>query len=85
MEKKLFAVYLWWKNNNWFIEEHDLVFVIAKDISEAKKFAKVKTIIKEDLHCDWIIQLDNVDWYTISILDKWEPEDLKVDNSYQSI
>lgn len=85
MEKKLFAVYLWWKREKWFLEDHDLIFVVAKNKNEAKKIAKWKTNIEEDLHCDWIVQIENVDGYTIKIVDEWKIETLKYDNTYQKI
>ena len=85
MEKILFAVYLWWKHDNWFIEDHDLVFVIAQDKNEAKKLAKQKTRIKEDLHYDWIIEIKNVDWFSINIIKTKESEEIIYDNHYQKI
>jgi len=85
MNKTLFAVYLWWKHDNWFIEDHDLVFVIAENKDEAKKIAKQKTRIKEDLHCDWIVEVKNVDWFSINVIKTDEIENVIYDNQYQKI
>lgn len=85
MIKKLFAIYLWWKHENWFIEAHDIVFCAAESKDEAKKIAKQKTMLKEDIHCDWIIQIENVDGYDISLVNDWSNECISYDTTYQKL
>lgn len=85
MKKQLFAVYLWWKHENNFIEAHDLVFVIATDAIEAKTKAKEKTTIQADVHCDGIVAINNVDGYSIQIIQDWKTEDITYDNTYQTL
>lgn len=82
---KLFAVYLWWKINQGFIEDHDIIFAVAKDKEEAKEIAKQKTIIKNDIHCDWIIEIDKVDWYKVKLVKNWDLNNIIYDNTYQVI
>ena len=83
--KKLFAVYLWWKINDWFIEDHDIIFAVAKDKDEAKEIAKQKTIIKNDIHCDWIIEINKIDWYEIKLEKTWDWSNIIYDKTYQAI
>ena len=84
MNKHLFAVYLGGRYGDTFIEDHEIIFVIAWDKDEAKKLAKVKSKIKIDIHCDGIIEIKNVDGYTIDITQGWE-ESIVYDNSYNSL
>ncbi len=52
MNKHLFAVYLGGRYGDTFIEDHEIIFVVASDRDEAKKLAKAKSKIKIDIHCD---------------------------------
>lgn len=40
---KLYAVYLGWRFHDNFIEDHEIVFVIASDKNQAKQKAKEKS------------------------------------------
>ncbi len=85
MTKTLFAVYLWGRHDNGFMEDHDLIFIVAQDKDEAKRLAKQKTKIKEDLHCDWVIEIKNVDWFSIRIIKTEEEENIIYDTRYEKI
>ena len=84
MNKSLFAVYLGGRYGDNFIEDHEIIFVVASDKDEAKKLAKAKSKIKIDIHCDGIIEIRNVDGYRIDITGEWE-ESIVYDNSYSEI
>lgn len=83
--KKLFWIYLWWKFKNKFIEEHDIVFVVASDKEEAKELAKLKTNITEELHCDWIICIENIDWYWVNLEHNNNKDKIEFDSTYSEI
>ncbi len=84
MEKSLFAVYLGGRYGDNFIEDHEIIFVVASDTDEAKKFAKAKSKIKIDIHCDGIIEILNVDGYRIDISEGWK-ESIVYDNNHSEI
>ena len=65
--KKLFAVYLGGKFQDTFIEDHEIIFVVASDRDEAKQIAKEKSRIKIDIHADGIIEIENVDGYVVKL------------------
>ncbi len=63
----LYSVFLWWKiEKNSLIEDHKLVFVVAKNEKEARKVAKNKWDVI-DVHVDWTQRLDMVDWFKINL------------------
>jgi hypothetical protein len=80
--KKLFAVYLGGKFQDTFIEDHEIIFVVASDKDEAKKIAKSKSRITIDIHADGIIE--NVDGYHI-VLEKRGNQKITYDNTYSQV
>ncbi len=84
MKKSLFAVYLGGRYSDTFIEDHEIIFVVASDRDEAKKLAKAKSKIKIDIHCDGIIEIRNVDGYRIDISEGWK-ESIVYDNNHSEI
>lgn len=82
--KKLYAAYLGWRFENNFIEDHEIVFVVASDKDEAKQKAKEKSKIKNDIHCDGIIEIENVDGYAL-VLEKEGNEKIVYDNTYSEL
>ncbi len=81
----MFIVYLWWRYNDWFIEDHDIVFVVAWSQNEAKNIASKKTKLKKNgLHCDWIVEINSVDWYTINLV-KTNNDDVIYNKNYQKL
>jgi hypothetical protein len=67
MSQKLFAAYLGGRFQDNFIEDHEIIFVVARNKDEAKILAKVKSKITIDIHCDGIIEIENVDGYSIKV------------------
>ena len=82
--KKLFAVYLGGKFQDTFIEDHEIIFVVASDKDEAKQRAKAKSRIKIDIHDDGIFEIENVDGYVVK-LEKSGEEKIIFDNSYSEL
>lgn len=82
--KKLFAVYLGGRFNDNFIEDHEIIFVVAADKDEAKRMAKEKSKIKHDIHCDGMIEIVNVDGYNI-VLEANGKEKINYDNTYSEL
>lgn len=65
MKNKLYGVYLGGKiREKSLIEDHQLVFVVAKNEKEARLLGKSKWEAK-DIHIDGTILIENVDSYDI--------------------
>ena len=83
--KTLWAIYLGGRYGDGFIEDHEIVFVVAQDKDEAKKLAKIKSKIVNDVHCDGVISISNVDGYDIEIKPSNNSEKVEHDNSYSKL
>ena len=83
--KTLWAIYLGGRYGDGFIEDHEIVFVIASDKDEAKRLAKVKTKITNDVHCDGVISIINVDGYDVNINQSGDIENVEYDNTYSKL
>lgn len=83
--KTLWAIYLGGRYSDGFIEDHEIVFVIAENKDEAKILAKAKTKITNDVHCDGVISITNVDGYDISIKQSNDIEKVDYDNTYSKL
>ncbi len=67
-EMKLFAVYLGGHCDRAFIEVHDVVFIVAKNVESALPELKNKWFgQKEKVHVDSWVHLSQVDGYDISL------------------
>jgi hypothetical protein len=67
MEKneKLYYVYVGGTSENRLIEDHEVVFVVAKNSIDAKILAKKKTKLTIDPHVDVMAEIKNIDGYDI--------------------
>lgn len=67
MKKSLYAVLLGGKLRKLqLMEDHSLVFVVAKTEKEARKLAKAKWNA-EEIHVDGTQKIEKVDGYTVSL------------------
>lgn len=82
--KKLYLAYMWWSSVERLMEDHEIIMVVSEDLQGAKKKAKEKTKLKDDVHIDMILEINNIDWYNIS-LEKWWEEDFKKILDYTKI
>lgn len=82
--KKLYLAYMWWSSVERLMEDHEIIMVVSEDLQGAKKKAKEKTKLKDDIHIDMILEINNIDWYNIS-LEKWWEEDFKKILDYTKI
>ncbi len=82
--KKLFLAYLWWVSKERFIEDHEILMIVAETLEEAKQKAKQKTKLEKEVHIDLIIEVENIDWYNIK-LEKWWTESFKKVSDYEKI
>jgi len=64
--KKLYVALLGRNPSNNLMEEHKLVYVVAKNDDEAKVLAKKKWLA-EKVHIDGIESIDIVDGYRVSL------------------
>lgn len=83
--KTLWAIYLGGRYADGFIEDHEIVFVVAENREEAKQLAKDKTKIINDVHCDGVISIVNVDGYDINIKQSSNNENVEYDNTYSKL
>ncbi|MEN8137319.1 MAG: DUF1543 domain-containing protein [Bacteroidota bacterium] len=79
----LFAVLLGGKiRKNHLMEDHNLVFVVAKDEVEARKLAKTKWDA-EEVHVDGTQKLSMVDGYKINLeKTSGEEDEFQVNDNY---
>jgi len=82
--KKLFLAYMWATSSERLMEDHEIVMVCAENMEEAKTIAIEKTKLVEWVHIDFILEVDNVDWYDI-ILEKGWKEKIKKVSDYIKI
>lgn len=83
MNKYLYAVLLGGKlRSNHLMEDHHLVFVIAKDEIEARKLAKQKWQA-EEVHVDGTQRIDKVDGFRIHLEDEQDKNsDFGINSKY---
>lgn len=85
MEKKLYAVLLGGKlRKNHLMEDHHLVFVVAKDENTARKNAKKKWQA-EEVHVDGTQLIEQVDGFKINLLESDNESDELVVNPHYSL
>ncbi|MDD5769475.1 MAG: DUF1543 domain-containing protein [Candidatus Gracilibacteria bacterium] len=84
-KNKLYGVYLGGKKSNGILEDHDLIFVVASSEDEAKLLAKSKTWIKNELHTDGIICVENIDGYKINLIKNSKEDCLKWNTKYEEL
>ena len=82
--KKLFLAYMWWKSSERIMEDHEILMIVSDNVENAKIQAKEKTKLKNEIHIDLIIEVNNIDWYNIK-LEKWWKEDFKQVSDYNKI
>ena len=82
--KKLFIAYMWATSTERLMEDHEIIMVCANNLEEAKVNAVNKTKLVEWVHIDFIIEINNVDWYDV-ILKKWWEENIKKVSDYSKI
>jgi hypothetical protein len=83
--KKLFAVYLGGQPREGRMgEDHEVVFVVAQNPSQAKKLSKSRWRGDGAAHIDSLCQLEVVDGWRIYLEKTDEPERLLLDPHYHS-
>lgn len=80
--KKLYAVYLGGriKEEN-FIEDHEIVFVVAEDEKEARSLGREKWNAM-DIHVDGTKLVENIDGFSISLSENNEQDKIIDNNEY---
>jgi len=76
--KKLFLAYMWATSSERLMEDHEIVMVCAENMQEAKTIAIKKTKLLEWVHIDFILEVDNVDWYDVILEKGWDEKIKKV-------
>jgi len=79
---KLFLVYMWAVSKERFMEDHEVLLVCAENVEQAKKTSFEKTKLENQVHIDFILEVNNVDGYDI-ILKKWKQENINKVSDYE--
>jgi len=82
--KKLFLAYMWATSSERLMEDHEMILICADDLENAKLKAVEKTKLKEWVHIDFILEIDNVDWYDVILEKNWKEKIVKV-SDYEKI
>ena len=76
--KKLFLAYMWATSAERLMEDHEIVMICAENMEEAKAIAVKKTKLVEGVHVDFILEVENVDWYNVILEKSWDEKIKKV-------
>lgn len=81
---KLYLAYMWGVSQERLIEDHEILMIVSDNLESAKIKAKEKSKLKEEVHIDMILEINNIDWYEIH-LKKWWKEDITKISNYSKI
>ena len=63
-------------------EDHEVVFVVASDVEQARQNAKLKWRGHERAHIDAVRELDTIDGFAVRLEPTAAPENPRIDSTY---